>query len=180
MIRKGVTLLEILLVVAVISVLAAIAVPLWSNMLQTEKVSRGADILRAELGATRVMAIQEGEEYAFCYVPDTGQFWREPLSASTTTPPVAANQTDQLALPPKNNLPSGVVFSQGQAQESIRSQQIEQESGTAAGCNRVIFYPDGTAQTAGIIIRNEYGDSLQVTIRGITGSTSVSDWLDVE
>ena len=185
--RNGVTLLEILLVVAVIAILSAIALPLWDVMLQSEKVSRAADILRAELGATRVLAIQEGEEYVFCYVPESNQFWKEPLSASMGMAPAGmdtsvANSpvTDQLAIPPANHLPSGVIFYQGVAEESVRSQQLEEEEGAATNSNRIIFYPDGTAQTAGIIIRNDYGDALQVTLRGLTGGTSVSGWLEIE
>lgn len=180
--RNGVTLLEILLVVAVIAVLAAVAVPLWSVMLQSEKVTRAADILRAELGATRVMAIAEGEEYVFCYVPDSGQFWKEPLSASTSfyQPVTGEAPTDKLALPPQNFLPEGVIFYRGEAQESVRSQQLEEEEGSGTNCSRIIFYPDGTAQTAGIIVKNQYGDAIQVTLRGITGGTSASGWLDIE
>lgn len=180
--RDGVTLLEILLVVAVIAILSSIALPLWDAMLQSEKVARAADIVRAELGATRVLAIQEGEEYVFCYVPESGQFWREPLATMTGTSSLQAGEpiTDQLAVPPSNQLPQGVVFAQGVAEESVRSQQLEEETGAAANCNRIIFYPDGTSQTAGIIIRNEFGDALQVTLRGLTGGTSTSGWLDIE
>ncbi|MEC9091518.1 MAG: prepilin-type N-terminal cleavage/methylation domain-containing protein [Planctomycetota bacterium] len=180
--RNGVTLLEILLVVAVIAILSALAFPLWSVMLQSETVSRGADILRAELGSTRVNAIREGEEYVFCYVPDTGQFWNEPLSASTNFVAEISGDApgDKVALPPSNYLPQGVVFAAGESQESVRSLQAEEEDGTASNCNRIIFYPDGTAQTSGIIIKNEYGDAIQVTLRGITGGTSSSGWLDIE
>ena len=178
--RNGVTLLEILLVVAVLTILAGLAVPLWSGLLATEKVKQGADILRAELGSTRVMAIREGEEYAFCYTPDTGQFWQEPLSQSTQFSGAVNTlaPSSKLSLPPKNFLPEGVTFMAGEAQESTRSEEVEDESGAANGYERVIFYPDGTAQTAGIIIQNENGDSVMVTVRGLTGGTSASGFLD--
>ena len=192
--RNGVTLLEILLVVAVIAILSALSLPLWSVMLESEKVSRGADILRAELGRTRVNAIREGEEYVFCYVLETGQFWNEPLAASTqfSISGVGDSPTDKLSLPPVNQLPEGVLFSAGEAQESIRSmaageaetkranndrEAAEEEEGSGDDCERVIFFPDGTAQTSGIVISNQFGDVIQVTVRGITGSTSASGFL---
>ncbi|MDG2468660.1 MAG: prepilin-type N-terminal cleavage/methylation domain-containing protein [Pirellulaceae bacterium] len=177
--RNGVTLLEILLVVAVIAILSALSLPLWSVMLESEKVSRGADILRAELGRTRVNAIREGEEYVFCYVLETGQFWNEPLAASTqfSISGVGDSPTDKLSLPPVNQLPEGVLFSAGEAQESIRSMAAEEEEGSGDDCERVIFFPDGTAQTSGIVISNQFGDVIQVTVRGITGSTSASGFL---
>ena len=181
--RKGVTLLEILLVVAVIAVLAAVAVPLWNVMLQSEKVSRGADILRAELGATRVLSIREGEEYVFCYVPESGQFWSEPLSASTSlvSPLMGEEPSDKLSLPPANYLPEGVFFSiDSQVGETIRSQNTEEESGSSTQARRIIFYPDGSSQSAGIVIRNEYGDGIQVSLRGITGGSAASGWLELE
>ncbi len=179
--RNGVTLLEILLVVAVIAVLASLALPLWGVMLSSQKVSRAADILRAELGATRVSAISEGEEYVFCYVPGTGQFWQEPLSASTqfSNYEMGEELSNKLKLPPGNYLPQGVTFKAGEAQESVRSQELEAEAGGPTNnCNRVIFYPDGTSQTAGIIVENEHGDAIQVTLRGTTGGTSASGFLE--
>ncbi len=177
--RKGVTLLEILLVVAVIAILAALSVPLWRNMLESEKVTRAGDIIRAEIGATRVNAIRESTEYVFCYIPETGQFWNEPLSNTTTlsSPVLADAPTSKVSLPPSNSLPQGVTFMQGEVQESTRSMDAEEDSAASTNCTRIIFYPDGSGQNASIKITNEYEDIIQITVRGITGTTSVSDFI---
>ena len=174
--RKGITLLEILLVVAVIAILAALSVPLWRNMLESEKVTRSGDIIRAEIGATRVNAIRESTEFVFCYIPETGQFWNEPLSDSTS-PVLVDAPYRKTGLPPSNSLPEGVTFVQGEVQETTRSMDAEEDSGTATNCTRIIFYPDGSAQNASVKVTNESGDMIQVTVRGVTGTTSASGFL---
>lgn len=174
--RKGVTLLEILLVVAVIAILAALSVPLWRNMLESEKVTRSGDIIRAEIGAARVNAIRESTEFVFCYIPETGQFWNEPLSNSTS-PLLVDAPTSKVSLPPSNSLPQGVTFMQGEVQESTRSMDAEEETGASTNCTRIIFYPDGSAQNASVKITNEFEDIIQITVRGVTGTTSVSDFI---
>ena len=42
----------------------------------------------------------------------------------------------------------------------------------------LLFYPDGTSQTAKVILQNQENDAVQVTLRGLTGTTTVKKILD--
>ncbi len=68
------TLLELLLVLAVMATLSAIALPRVSRMLAKAEHRAAADGLRAALSGLRLRAIQTGQSHSFRFVPGTGLF----------------------------------------------------------------------------------------------------------
>src|SRR5215212_4326353 len=72
--RPGVTLIEMLLVVAILIALAAVAYPTLSAMYGDVKVKAAADDVRAAWTEARAHAIEDGRPYRFAVEPGTGKF----------------------------------------------------------------------------------------------------------
>lgn len=63
--RLGMTLIEIMIVLTLIMVVSAVVIPLATGMVATERLRRGADLVRAEWAAARRQAISEGRIVVF-------------------------------------------------------------------------------------------------------------------
>ena len=72
--RRAFTLLELLLVLALLAILAAISWPLLYRSLDTQRLKGGADLLRSHLLRARTKAVTSGEIVSFKYQFDGGQF----------------------------------------------------------------------------------------------------------
>ena len=181
--RRGLTLFEILLVVAIIVVIAAIAVPTLQRSFLGQKVQSAAERVRAECGKARAAAIRTGEVYAFYYAPDASHFAVAPFkdAARFVNPQEGISEEEQrfsdLDLS-KNLLPRNVVFVQGSVVEETRTQLQKQTvtDGEVAGMVPILFYPDGQCQTADIFVANrETGDIKKIKLRGLTGTSTIVD-----
>ena len=102
--RRGFTLLEIILVLAVIGIAAAILVPTVSSAFTIYHLERASEDLQSHLLHTRLQALELGIPYAFTYRPGSDQFmvWAcEPLeldtalatSGSTSVATISARQS---------------------------------------------------------------------------------------
>ena len=72
--RPGLTLLEVLLVMAILLTLAAVAYPTLSAMYGDVRVKAAADQVRASWTEARAKAIEDGRAYRFSVEPGTGKF----------------------------------------------------------------------------------------------------------
>src|SRR5438874_4807621 len=103
--RSGYTLLELMLVLAIIVVMAAIAYPSATAMYGHLRLSQAADAVRAAWAEARAHAIDEGRPYRFAIIPDQGnyrvapdspEFWgsssQEQASADAINPPFFLNE----------------------------------------------------------------------------------------
>src|SRR5437764_12475102 len=79
--RRAFTLLEVALVLAVILVLAAIAVPSLESMYGDVKLTAATDMIRARCADARARAIEEGRAYRFAIMPGQGNFRVAPDTA---------------------------------------------------------------------------------------------------
>ena len=79
----------------------------------------------------------------------------------------------------KERLPRDVRFSTAKALESSRALMTLADLAYQPGQMRpILFYPDGTSQDAKIILQNRQGDAVQVNLRGLTGTTTVTRIID--
>jgi prepilin-type N-terminal cleavage/methylation domain-containing protein len=190
--RSGVTLLEILLVVAIMAFLSALALPGFDRIFAAQRIDKSAEIVRAEMGRARVQAIRTGKVFAFVYNEGRSELavrqFDQLVQAGTvehfrqggTGPQGGMGQS--LASDPRDGnmdysnerLPRGVRFLTGQTVSDIRSQYESDAAGGSAGqLKPILFYPDGSSQDAQIILANERGDAVRIVLRGLTGSTRV-------
>ena len=181
--HRGLTLFEVLLVMAIIVLFAAMAVPSLQRSFQNQKVINGAEVVRAHCNEARVLAMREGEVYAFFYQLNTGRFVMAPFdqaqdvlqqSGGTLEDPRVSEFQFEL-----DWLPRDIVFSGGSIVENGRSDQVQQQGDGLGSMQPVLFYPDGQCQDAEIYVMNQLtGDRMIVKVRGLTGSTSVGEVLD--
>ncbi len=180
--RRGLTLFEILLVVAIIILVAAVSVPTLQRSFLGQRVQSAAERVRAECGKARAAAIRTGEVYAFYYAPDASHFAVAPFkdAAKYVNPDQGiseeAERFSDLDLS-KNLLPREVVFIEGNVVQETRTQlQKEIDDGEVRGMIPILFYPDGQCQTADIFVANrETGDIKKIKLRGLTGTTTIVD-----
>ena len=152
--RPGLTLIEVLLVMALLIALGAVAYPTLSAMYGDVRVKAAADEVRAAWTEARARAIEDGRAYRVA--PDAGEFWDG-----------SGGPADENAAPPyiqEDDLPDRIVF---EPQGDLPSD--------GAWTTVVVFNPDGSCQSDTEIALKEDDDStvVVVRVRAMTGAISV-------
>jgi len=169
--RTGVTLLELMLVLVLLIVVAGLAMPIFTGMARAARLRNGADQIRAAMAQARVRAITSGQIFALRYDLNAGTYTTSPYSQF-----IDANEASSEAqlVTESRSLPEGVRFFAGNSVTDNRSTLAAREE-QAAEEPAVLFYPDGTTSTAELQINNEEGSALVIALRGMTGTSIVSD-----
>ena len=170
------TLMELLLVVAVLIVVLGLAAPSVNRMFQRTALDRGADRVRAAMGRARVKAIKEGDVYAVFVARGSNWFDVGPFANSRNQISRAnrdrsmAEQQDKASFQ-DNILPGGVRFAASEVLSDARAAEVLSgtDSAGGGGLQQILFYPDGTSQTASIVLHNEIGGIAEIQLRGLTG-----------
>jgi hypothetical protein len=174
--RRGYTLLELVLVGALMVVIAALSYPSIEGMYTYYKVQAATDMVRAAWANARVHAMEEGRAYRFSVIPGKGNFRVAPDSAefwSGSTPEYDPNNPFLVI---EEALPSKVRFAfQGNGSEGPSGDN--EEPGKVDPGQYVIvaiFNPDGTSQDD-VDITFHYGSSkgMTLSLRSITGMGTV-------
>jgi prepilin-type N-terminal cleavage/methylation domain-containing protein len=163
--RRGVTLIEMLLVVAILIALAAIAYPTLAAMYGDVRVKAAADEVRAAWTEARARAIEDGRPYRFAVQPGTGHFRVAPDAAEFWDG--SGGSGDENAPPPhlqEDQLPNGIAF-------EVPPDLPEDNGWTTVA----VFNPDGSCQADIEITLKEDDDTapLVVRVRAMTGAISV-------
>lgn len=184
------TLLELLLVLCLLVILAALAWPALDRPLATQRLRKAADSLRAEWGRARVEAMSSGQTFIFRCTPESGRYSVESFLGPEAAPDTALlEETDgsgdrEQALADvhwhERSLPEGILFAAGRIAFDGRSQMVqsEEESLGATEATRtepILFYPDGTTSTAQVLLKNEHGSLIELSLRGLTGVVTVGE-----
>lgn len=184
--RRGYTLVELLIVVAVLATVVSLAVPSLRKLSQRGQLQDAARQLRGQLLAARLQAIESASSTLFYYQPDTGIYL---VTGSGQTP---------RELPPPSDLAVGEAISDATASVEPMADSSEQTlpsdvrflspeeavvplaAGTSAGnasgggwSEPLVFYPNGRALNARIRLASDrYW--IEVTVRGLTGTVRLS------
>ncbi|QGJ71089.1 Hypothetical protein PBC10988_27920 [Planctomycetales bacterium 10988] len=184
--QAGLTIWEIMLVLAIVAVMAAMAVPALEGPLATQRLRSGAETIRAAWVKARVEAMKSGEVLTFRYSPETSDFMLEtfaPMSGGTNFAGLEMDATAGTSTAqPDATLPDGITFVESETMSDARSQYwtMQGETAEVAEAAPIFFYPDGTTSTASLWLGNERGHLIRLDIRGITGVVKVSDVLSEE
>ncbi len=79
----GLTLLELLLVIALLTILTSLAMPLLEESFESMRIRQGTDQVIAIWSRARTAAIESGQVHFFRYQAETGNYRVEPLADET-------------------------------------------------------------------------------------------------
>ncbi len=197
--RRAFTLIELILVLAILAVAASFAIPTFEAMITSRQLSQAVDKVRLELQRARLEAIKTGQAQVFrCHV-GVGEYTLEPwlkandeveANAGATVVTQLGQVVDTtsnaglvggtLADPTAGQkiLEDGIIFSDAQIQNDMRalSEQNPADSMVASATgwsSPVLLYPDGSTTTAHLVLQDTRGRRFAVQLRGLTGEASV-------
>jgi prepilin-type N-terminal cleavage/methylation domain-containing protein len=177
--RGGFTLLELMLVMAVIVTVLSLSIPAINRTFTRQALDKSGDRVRAAMGDARVQAIKEGNVYAV-YIEKDGRWFdvapfssaKQQIEKSRNVAGDSSQRSDSDYL--DNMLPNGIKFLGGET--ALNSRALSAASGMQTLDNnllQILFYPDGTSQDARLALQNEHGSVVEVQLRGLTGIANV-------
>ena len=199
--RSAFTLLELMLVLAIIVAIGAIAIPSFTGVFDRQRLQASAEKIRLELDRARLEAMRTGQAQMFECIPGAGQYSVHPLSQQTdivnagegatvmtAAGTVAETTADGMLSAASATSLSGEVkqledkvsFVSCIVATDSRSYNLAQQTMTTAGQvsltnvgQVIIFYPDGSTSNAEVRVQNSRGEVRAVRLRGLTGHSKV-------
>ena len=138
--RGGFTLLELIVVLVLAGLVAALVVPSFSGTLESTRLRSGAAEIRAVFTLARTLAASGSRVRAVAFDAGKGEYEIEGEAR-------------------KYILPEGIRIEAAR----FRGGTAEQET------FRVRFFPDGSAEEASILVASTAGGRLRVTVDPLTG-----------
>lgn len=196
--RSAFTLLELLLVIAVLAAMASLTMPNWGQLLDDRRLVRAGEQIRGSVARLRVEAMRSGRVVMLEGMIEGTNLRAKPFySASDATEAIDQTgggaalltgadqavavvvQQDESAIE-TIELPEGITVTGVSVVSAARAAEIEEltVSDQSQGWSRpVLFYPDGSTSTALISLAHPTMGRIVVKIRGITGDATVSEVL---
>jgi prepilin-type N-terminal cleavage/methylation domain-containing protein len=190
--NRGYTLMEMMLVLAVLVVMAAISAPLLNGVMRRANLTNGGDLVRTDLTRAHVKAMKTGRIQVFYFEPGGRKYRVQPwiadddeLQTSQTDSQASAGlgQTAMEGAPSadvgeERELPEGITFAAGEAVEESRgmvvSDAVAGESGAAAEWSQpILFYPDGSSSDAYVVVADAFELGMRIDLTGLTGTAKV-------
>jgi prepilin-type N-terminal cleavage/methylation domain-containing protein len=157
----GFTLFELMLVMMIILVAAAVSIPAIDAMMGDSRVKAARDLVRARWADIRGRAILEGRPYKFSIIENTGKFRIEPEDGNTPSD----DGDDPLIA--EEELPGQVPFVKDQASAGAASGAGDYET-------LAVYLPDGTARDdVQIMFGKQGGRLIGLQLRALTGAVTM-------
>ncbi len=200
-VRRAFTLLELMLVLAIIVAIGAVAIPSFTGVFERQRLQASAEKIRLELDRARLEAMRTGQAQMFECIPGAGQYSVHPLSQQsdivnagegatvmTAAGTVAETTADGMFAAASATSLSGEVkeleekvsFVSCIVATDSRAYNLAQQTMTTAGQvsimnvgQVIIFYPDGSTSNAEVRLQNSRGEVRAVRLRGLTGHSKV-------
>lgn len=168
--RGGFTLLELLLVMAVIVIAAALVVPSFEAMLESRRDFVARDLVRARWAEMRAHAMEEGRAYRFAVTENTGSFRIAPDDDAYWSGK-GSDEFDELPFILEGQLPEGVLFTTSESAFAGLTQAPA--PGDTWGMTIAVYLADGTARDDAVVYFGKAGQrGLGLRLRGLTGAVS--------
>jgi len=163
--RRGYTLFEMVIVLALIVLLAGLAVPSFEAMYVDYKLQSAVDEVRARWAQIRARAVTEGRPYRFACIPATGDFRVEPYGAAA-----ASADSESQALVAQDSLPTGITFAAVNGADTGTGGMSASSGDSGGWMTAAVFLPDGTGQQdQEIVFRYADAQPIALRLRALTG-----------
>ena len=193
--RHAVTLVEVLLVLCLLVAIASIAWPSLERPLSNQRLRKSADLVRVVWGRARIRAMSTGETLVFRYSIEGDRYSIQTYAGPESV--AGAQSADGLAgasnyetdpafmLGAEPRLPEKMTFLSGETATDVRAESLTLEEapsvdGGQGWSEPILFYPDGSASTATVVLKNEYERSIELSLRGLTGVITVGEVYSAE
>jgi len=186
--RRAFTLVEMLLTLCILAVLATLCWPAISRMLDSQRLSKGAQQVRNRWYQARVKAIDSGVTYVFQYTLGEPDYRVQPLEGespvgdesldadSEDVPAAAASST--------GSLPEGVAFTcaelAGGNPLSAATSSESEPVGAVQWSEPILFYCDVTSTSATVTLVDRRGRTIEVALRGLTSVATIGEVSQLE
>ncbi len=189
--RRAVTLIEVLLVLALLVVLASMTWPALDRPMANQRLRKAADRVRTAWTRARIDAMSTGQTLLFRCTLESNQYTIQSqtgpesvefISSSTDGQFNESESPSEEPLSTKTRtLPEDVQFVDGVVAFDTRAAILTEGNDTMTSeiegqsLNPVFFFPDGTTSTATLILENKYQRRIELSLRGLTGVITVGD-----
>jgi prepilin-type N-terminal cleavage/methylation domain-containing protein len=167
--RSAFTLMEVLVVMTIFVILAAVGVPLAQTMLIDARMTAAGDLVRARMADARSYALDQGRPWRLGFIPNTGKFQLAP-DDSPEWDNVNQDATEEVDLI-RGELPRDIIF--GVEQGDV----LGPNGSPAAGAKwetMGVYQWDGSARDD---VTTYFGKGglipMRVNLRGLTGGVSI-------
>lgn len=188
------SLVELLLVLGLLTMIAALTWPALERPFSNHRLSAAADVIRREWCLARIEAIRSCSTHAFQYTLGDRSFrtqrraeepddepWAWERREAVEPAAAALSAPEAPALPSTTKtLPEHVVFGAmtmnmdlAAATAGLEPQLVRPVGG--GWSDSICFYPDGTTSDVRLVLLNDRGSRVELTLRGLTGTVIVGD-----
>ena len=184
--RRALTLFELLLVLVLLVLLGALSMPALDGAFSRSRLRHAGDQVRAAWTKARLTSLQSGQTHAFRCLWGDRHFATQPYTAVAAgeIPKIEDDSEQHSDDPPRSQqlhdqqLTEGVYFAGGQvlATDTPPGEMPElSEPHAGEWSEPILFFADGTTSDVSLILANQQGDLLRVTLRGLTGVSLIGD-----
>jgi len=172
--RQAFTLMELMIVMALIVIIAGISIPVIQTMMTDSRITASGDMVRGRLADTRAKALEEGRPWRLAYLPGTGILQ---LAAEDSLEWGNADRdpVERLDLI-RDELPTEIVFAK--THEEIMNSQGGGGGASGSWETIAIFMADGSARDDGAVYFGKPGmGPMRARIRGLTGGVTIETYM---
>jgi prepilin-type N-terminal cleavage/methylation domain-containing protein len=183
--QPGLTLVEVLLVLALLVVISAVSVPLLEGSFARAGLQNSGDLLRGAWSRARIAAMESGETHVFRYEQFGSRYQITTLNALSTPegdPPSEDPEDQERRRDPsdlmrlsEDRLPDGILFAGGDIASSSQVAATIGQLPAGDWSAPILFHADGTTSDATVVLINEREQTIRVTLRGLTGISNTAE-----
>ncbi len=171
--RRSFTLLELMLVMTIIVIAAALAFPSFEAMMATANEYAARDMVRAHWAEMRAKAMEENRAYRFAVTENTGNFRIAPDDDAYWSGNSTGDGVDDKPLILEGALPDGILFT---TSADAFAGEAAPAPGAQWGLTVAVYLGEGIARDDAEVFFGKAGQRpLGLRLRALTGAVSAID-----